>query len=259
MNVIARSVYPRFSCRYIILLITLIVLVIHPGMAMRVCADEAANVDVRSDGILLTPAVQGVTFMMLRVADPQGEMIGEQSSDGSPITWSPPAGAQEGIYTYEVRVGFGERNRTREDPQQQAPRVRPWRQSGTVYVTGGSILPPTSMERSFLEDIFSGVSTTFAKLMDLLTPPAYADVLHYDDVIITGSLGVGFDCINGESFGYDTLKLKENNLRFFFEDTSIGTFPANDWRIVINDTTSGGASYFAVLVSGRQYHTWSYI
>jgi hypothetical protein len=72
------------------------------------------------------------------------------------------------------------------------------------------------------------------------------DVLHYDDVIITGSLCVGFDCINGESFGYCTLKLKENNLQLCFEDTSSGTFPTNDWKFQINDTTSGGASYFTL-------------
>ncbi|MCP4658332.1 MAG: hypothetical protein GY856_23205 [bacterium] len=72
------------------------------------------------------------------------------------------------------------------------------------------------------------------------------DILHYDDVIITGSLCIGFDCANGESFGYDTLKLKENNLRMYFEDTSAGSFPSGDWRLRINDTTSGGASYFAV-------------
>ena len=72
------------------------------------------------------------------------------------------------------------------------------------------------------------------------------DVLHYDDVIITGSLCVGFDCIDGESFGYCTHKLKENNLQLCFEDTSADTFPTNDWKIQINDTTSGGANYFTI-------------
>jgi hypothetical protein len=72
------------------------------------------------------------------------------------------------------------------------------------------------------------------------------DVLHYDDVIITGSLCIGFDCANGESFGYATLKLKENNLQIHFEDTSTGSFPTTDWRIQINDTTSGGAGYFTI-------------
>jgi hypothetical protein len=81
---------------------------------------------------------------------------------------------------------------------------------------------------------------------DMPEPQPQGDVLHYDDVIITGSLCVGFDCINGESFGYDTIRLKENNLRIKFEDTSIGSFPTNDWQIIVNDSTSGGASYFSI-------------
>ena len=67
------------------------------------------------------------------------------------------------------------------------------------------------------------------------------------NVIIQGSLCVGQDCVTGESFGFDTLRLKENNLRINFADTSTSaSFPTNDWRIVINDTSNGGASYFAV-------------
>jgi hypothetical protein len=75
------------------------------------------------------------------------------------------------------------------------------------------------------------------------------DVVHNDDVIITGSQCVGFDCLTDgtENFGFDTIKLKENSLRFFFDDTSSSAgFPANDWRIVVNDSGSGGGNYFAV-------------
>ena len=72
------------------------------------------------------------------------------------------------------------------------------------------------------------------------------DHVIYDDVIITGSECIGFDCANGESFGYATQKYKENNLQIWFEDTSVGNFATNDWKILINDTTSGGASYFSV-------------
>jgi len=73
------------------------------------------------------------------------------------------------------------------------------------------------------------------------------DIIHADDVIINGgSLCVGFDCFNGENFGFDTVRLKENNLRIHFDDTSVGSFPGNDWRITINDQTNGGDSYFAV-------------
>lgn len=73
-----------------------------------------------------------------------------------------------------------------------------------------------------------------------------ADVLHIEDVIIISSACVGFDCADGESFGFDTGRYKESNLRIHFDDTSTGGFPSNDWRIIINDATNGGASYFAV-------------
>jgi hypothetical protein len=78
--------------------------------------------------------------------------------------------------------------------------------------------------------------------------PAAADIIHADDVIINGgSLCVGVDCVDGEAFGFDTIRLKENNLRIHFDDTSsTASFPANDWRLVINDTTNGGANKFSI-------------
>lgn len=76
---------------------------------------------------------------------------------------------------------------------------------------------------------------------------ASADVQHLDDVIITQSLCVGNDCNNGESFGFDTLRVKENNLRIHFDDTSTSaSFPSNDWRLVANDSANGGGNYFAI-------------
>jgi hypothetical protein len=76
---------------------------------------------------------------------------------------------------------------------------------------------------------------------------AVADTVIPDDLIVQGSTCTGFDCVNNENFGFDTLKLKENNLRIFFEDTSVSPgFPANDWRIIVNDSASGGANFFAV-------------
>lgn len=67
------------------------------------------------------------------------------------------------------------------------------------------------------------------------------------DVEVRGSLCVGFDCTFSEAFGFDTFRLKENNLRIHFNDTSSsGSFPTRDWRITINDTGNGGQSYFAI-------------
>ncbi len=75
------------------------------------------------------------------------------------------------------------------------------------------------------------------------------------DVVVQGSLCTGFDCVNGESFGFDTLRLKENNLRIHFQDTSVSaSFPSNDWRLLANDTGNGGGNFFAIedSTAGRQ-------
>lgn len=67
------------------------------------------------------------------------------------------------------------------------------------------------------------------------------------DVIVQGSLCVGIDCVNGENFGFDTQRFKENNLRIHFDDTSSSaSFPSNDWRITINGSNNGDDSYFSI-------------
>jgi hypothetical protein len=76
---------------------------------------------------------------------------------------------------------------------------------------------------------------------------ASADIVHDDDVIITFSLCVGNDCASGENFGFDTLRLKENNLRVHFDDTSdSSSFPNRDWRLLVNDSTNGGINRFSI-------------
>lgn len=68
-----------------------------------------------------------------------------------------------------------------------------------------------------------------------------------DDQIIQGSLCVGNDCASDENFEFDTVRLSENNLRLHFNDTSSSnSFPANDWRIVVNDSENDGDNYFAI-------------
>ena len=95
-----------------------------------------------------------------------------------------------------------------------------------------------------------GIMWTAAGLLGLvaiLALPAAADVVINDDLIVIGSACIGFDCVNGENFGFDTLRLKENNLRLNFADTSnSASFPTNDWRIVANDTTNGGGNYLGI-------------
>ncbi len=68
-----------------------------------------------------------------------------------------------------------------------------------------------------------------------------------DDLIVQGSACIGLDCVNGESFGFDTLRLKENNLRIRFDDTSSSaSFPNNDWQLIANESSNGGLNKFSI-------------
>jgi len=77
--------------------------------------------------------------------------------------------------------------------------------------------------------------------------PADADQVILEDLVVDGSACVGQDCVSPEDFSFDTIRIKENNLRLHADDTSASaSFPATDWRLVFNDTTNGGANKFAV-------------
>jgi hypothetical protein len=69
-----------------------------------------------------------------------------------------------------------------------------------------------------------------------------------EDLVVLGSACVGLDCGTAPAFGFDTLRLSENNTRINFEDTSnSASFPTNDWEITANDSANGGLDYLAFL------------
>lgn len=81
----------------------------------------------------------------------------------------------------------------------------------------------------------------------LTTLTATADQTIVDDLIIQGSQCIGVDCVTGETFAFDTLILKENNLRILFNDTSnSSSFPNVDWRLIANDSSNGGRNHFSI-------------
>lgn len=68
-----------------------------------------------------------------------------------------------------------------------------------------------------------------------------------DDLIVDGSACIGQDCVNGESFGFDTIRIKENNLRIKAQDTSsTASFPTVDWQLTFNESSNGGANKFSI-------------
>jgi hypothetical protein len=176
----------------------------------------------------------------------------------------------DGSYTYELRVTPRISDSVRS--QLAAARARndnaeiehiktnnglqqPLVQSGSFAIVNGSFVqsdliepgaPSKSANASAMSrtDAGSGGSATAA----IHNAPVRAlDQVVADDEIVQGSLCVGLDCVNNESFGFDTIRLKENNTRIKFDDTSTSTgFPNNDWQLTANDSASGGANKFSI-------------
>src|SRR5215213_1657197 len=71
-----------------------------------------------------------------------------------------------------------------------------------------------------------------------------------DDLIVQGSICAGLDCVNNEDFGFDTIRVKENNTRIQFDDTSASAgFPNNNWQLRANDS-GGGTNMFGIVDQG---------
>ena len=125
-------------------------------------------------------------------------------------------------------------------------------QSGAFTIMNGSLISSDATEPSNPSEPNTKVGLSkpggTASTQSLHNAPVKAlDVVTADDAIIQGSLCVGLDCVNNESFGFDTIRLKENNTRIKFDDTSTSSgFPNNDWQLTANDSASGGANKFSI-------------
>ncbi len=172
----------------------------------------------------------GVATVQLTVTGPDGWYYRRQFSADQAITFTTndnPAGdAPDGHYQYELKTlpAISANKRLDGEPAWQPQ------------------LTPATDKSSGAFQIKQGVIASKAVIEDEPQKQTIAE-----NLIVSGSLCAGFDCATGESFGSDTLRLKENNLRIHFDDTSSGaSFPANDWRIIINDSANGGSNKFAI-------------
>ncbi len=178
-----------------------------------------------------------VTYARLTVsvATPGGQEIRKEFTGGSTpylaLSEMDDSLCIDGMYTYQLIATPYAEKRVRSAknmaglPGKSPGDMEPVTQTGYFRVRDGALVQPRAAE---------GIART-------------ADEVIFDDLIVDGSLCVGNDCYSGYAFGFDTIVLMENNLRIFFDDTSnTSSFPNNDWRIVLNDTTDGGGAYFAV-------------
>jgi hypothetical protein len=195
--------------------------------------------------------------LTLTVSGPGGFILQREFRAGAVPTFG-PFGADgkalpDGTYTYEIAVAPHVDPATRKalatarEAGDDAAIARlqasgtlprgPFAQSGAFTIRDGAIVSPELREerRAAPAKAKGG------------TPLPVKDQVIADDLIVQGSTCIGLDCVVNESFGFDTLRLKENNTRIKFEDTSTGTgFPTHDWQLTANDSASGGAEKFSI-------------
>ncbi|MCB1051805.1 MAG: hypothetical protein H6510_13400 [Acidobacteria bacterium] len=199
--------------------------------------------------------MKSVSHYLVKVAGPD-ELYFELDFSGSAIPAieivdGAGSSLPDGQYFYEV-VGTPHTRMKRRANDDNPPAENPGMvQSGNFRVLNGELVIPSLESQGIDNHANTQVRINKGDEADNNSYPvddADGDraQVFATDVIVQGSECVGFDCVNGESFGADTIRLKENNLRIHFNDTSnSGSFPTNDWRIVANDSTNGGASYLA--------------
>lgn len=199
----------------------------------------AAEVTMSSSGIHFTPRVS-YGLLALTVSLPDGTQFKKSFAPGvtpylglSEISRNQ---AMDGNYTFELRVSPGTGGKVRGEEEGADLQLNSAiesqaaiTQTGHFLVRSGAIVNPANIP----EPNGQGIAK-----------PEYT---YNEDLYVKGRLCVGTDCSDPETWLYDVIRLKENNLRIHFNDTSAtSSFPANDWRILINDIEDGGGNYFAV-------------
>lgn len=80
-----------------------------------------------------------------------------------------------------------------------------------------------------------------------LTINSQADQVVLDDLIATQSTCLGNGCTETENYEFDTLRIKSDNPRVRFTDTSTSAaFPTNDWAFGFTDENSAVTPYFYI-------------
>ena len=207
-------------------------------------AQDVADVRFGSGAVEFVPAVE-YGAIVLTVSGPEGFYHRAEFGAGESPVFSlfDAAGDHrpDGVYSYELTVGpaetvtrdphDGNQGLAKSAGAQGSSRI----QSGTFAIRGGGFLDGDLDEPR-------GETGAGPEGNRLATKQVISG-----DLTVFNSLCVGFDCATSESYGADTIRLKENNLRIHFEDTSTAaSFPTRDWRIVANDQANGGLDRFSI-------------
>src|ERR1019366_1256595 len=231
-------------------------------------ADPIARMTASGSVAIWTTAVNH-DKIALTVSGPDGSVYQKEFAAGvTPMFRLQDLGgkAADGSYTYEMRIIPNVTSAVRQQLaaareagddaaaariQRDAGLAEQMVRSGTLSVSNGPFIDPDAIEPVLRQPAAAAsVTTSGTTSASSISPPkkiSPLDIVQADDVIIQGSLCVGLDCVVNESFGFDTIRLKENNTRIHFDDTSTSTgFPNHNWQLTANDSNSGGANKFSI-------------
>ena len=234
--------------------------------ALSLVQNPIATMVLDSAGVTWVPnADLKYSSLVLSISTPDGTVLRREFQSGINPSFSLASQNgnrwPDGHYVYELRLIPVGPVRTRaaladsaergdgdgvvqESPKEGQVASRDVVQSGSFLVAQGAILTGGAAEATPAKDS----SSQEASQPTNITPEVpERDQVIPDDLIVQGSGCFGFDCVGDESFGFNTLRLKENNLRIDFLDTSTSAGrPFHDWTIVANDTEVGGANKFSI-------------
>ncbi|HTG36040.1 MAG TPA: tail fiber domain-containing protein [Thermoanaerobaculia bacterium] len=218
-------------------------------LCLPVHGAEVARVQVTPSQVQWEPQVS-YERLVLTVSMPGGAVVRREFAAGQAPVFALPRGEADGSYSYELRVvptldpevrkalaasrepgGAVAVERLRKAGRLPAGDLV---QSGSFTAVGGALVVPEGREER-TAPVKKGGADLPVK-----------DQVIADDLIVQGSACIGLDCVANESFGFDTIRLKENSTRIKFEDTSVGSFPSTDWQLTANDSASGGANKFSI-------------
>ncbi|HKO61474.1 MAG TPA: tail fiber domain-containing protein [Pyrinomonadaceae bacterium] len=235
---------------------------------------DFAVVSSSGSGLKFDIKVQNAGSTLI-IATPDGRIYRREFKEGSYADFSTELKDKlpDGHYTYELRLtpilsaeqrSALNNGRGKDDEPEDVRAARRRTPLAAVVQTGGFIIQNGSVIVAGQTEEQSLKSQNVPKATDTPTQSSYVtkvrrhhlspmfmpDQVIPDDLIVQGSLCVGFDCVNNESFGFDTIRLKENNTRIQFDDTSVGSFPTNNWQIRANSSASGGESFLGFVDQG---------
>jgi Chaperone of endosialidase len=242
------------------LLASVVCLLLLPAVAFA--AEPVGHMSPSPSAVQWQPGVEN-EGIVLRVVAPDGTVFTKEFPSGSAPSFRLQdlgnGKVTDGVYSYELLVvprisqevkkqltaaRAADDDAAVERIQKAAGIGNALKQSGTLTVANGVFLNSDAVEPSQPTSGKTPKVTSNAVTSGKITPN---DDVIADDLIVQGSACVGLDCVNNESFGFDTLRLKENNTRIKFEDTSTSTgFPTHDWQLTANDSASGGAEKFSI-------------